>query len=141
VLYNKFNVDGSSPPNNPPPHPNTGYSCVVATTDHWELARCDEQHRVVCQSDTLTIAPISNMLFTIIAYISSVSLILIFSSISPTMARCQVLSKLSQPILLAMGLCPSVRLSVSVCLSQVGVLLKRLNVGSHKQHHTRAQGL
>ena len=31
--------------------------------------------------------------------------------------------------------------SVSVCLSQVGVLLKRLNVGSHKQHHTIAQGL
>ena len=28
---------------------------------------------------------------------------------------------------------------VSVCLSQVGVLLKRLNVGSHKQHHTIAQ--
>jgi len=93
VLYNKFNVDGSSPPNNPPPHPNTNYS-VVATTDHWEVARCDEQRRVVCQSDTLTTAPISNMLFTIIAYISSVSLILIFSSISPTMTRCQVLSKL-----------------------------------------------
>ena len=33
---------------------------------------------------------------------------------------------------LAMGLCPSV--SVCLCLSQVGVLLKRLNVGSHKQH-------
>ena len=31
--------------------------------------------------------------------------------------------------------------SVSVCLSQVGVLLKRLNGGSHKQHHTIAQGL
>ena len=31
--------------------------------------------------------------------------------------------------------CPSVR------LSQVRVLLKRLNVGSHKQHHTIAQGL
>ena len=31
--------------------------------------------------------------------------------------------------------------SVSVCLSQVGVLLKRLNVGSHKQHHTIAQGV
>jgi len=30
---------------------------------------------------------------------------------------------------------------VSVCLSQVGVLLKRLNVGSHKQHRTIAQGL
>ena len=33
---------------------------------------------------------------------------------------------------------------VSVCLSvrpsQVGVLLKRLNVGSHKQHQTIAQG-
>jgi len=28
-----------------------------------------------------------------------------------------------------------------VCLSQVGVLLKRLNVRSHKQHHTIAQGL
>jgi len=31
--------------------------------------------------------------------------------------------------------------SVSVCLSQVGVLLKRQNVGSHKQHHTIPQGL
>ena len=30
---------------------------------------------------------------------------------------------------------------VSVRLSQVGVLLKRLNVGSHKQHHTIVQGL
>ena len=29
---------------------------------------------------------------------------------------------------------------VSVCPSQVGVLLKRLNVGSRKQHHTIAQG-
>jgi len=38
---------------------------------------------------------------------------------------------------LAMGLC----LCLSVCLSQVGVLLKRLNVGSHKQHHTIAQEL
>jgi len=36
---------------------------------------------------------------------------------------------------------PSVRLCPSVCLSQVGVLLKRLNTGSHKQHHTIAQGL
>jgi len=34
-----------------------------------------------------------------------------------------------------------VSVSVSVCLSQVEVLLKRLNVGSHKQHHTIAQGL
>jgi len=32
-----------------------------------------------------------------------------------------------------------VSVSVSVCLSQVGVLLKRLNVGSQKQHHTIAQ--
>ena len=39
---------------------------------------------------------------------------------------------------LAMALCPSVR--PSVCPSQVGVLLKRLNIGSHKQHHTIAQG-
>ena len=40
-----------------------------------------------------------------------------------------------------MGLCLSVSVSVSVCLSQVGVLLKRLNVGLHKQHQTIAQGL
>jgi len=40
---------------------------------------------------------------------------------------------------LAMGLCLSVCPSVSVCLSQVGVLLKRQNVGSHKQHHTIPQ--
>ena len=30
---------------------------------------------------------------------------------------------------------------MSICPSKVGVLLKRLNVGSHKQHHTIAQGL
>jgi len=36
---------------------------------------------------------------------------------------------------LAMALCPSVR------PPQVGVLLKRLNVGSHKQHHTIPQGI
>jgi len=30
---------------------------------------------------------------------------------------------------------------VCVCLSQAGVLLKWQNVGSHKQHHTIAQGL
>jgi len=35
--------------------------------------------------------------------------------------------------------CPSVCLSVRP--SQIGVLLKRLNVGSHKQHHTIAQGI
>jgi len=34
---------------------------------------------------------------------------------------------------LAMGLCP--------CLSQVGVLLKRQNVGPHKQHHTIPPGI
>jgi len=44
---------------------------------------------------------------------------------------------------ISMALCPSVRLSIrlSVRPSQVRVLLKRLNVGSHKQHHTIAQGL
>ena len=36
---------------------------------------------------------------------------------------------------LAMSLC------LSVCLSQVGVLWKWLNVGSQKQHHTIAQGV
>ena len=44
---------------------------------------------------------------------------------------------------LAMGLCPSVCLSVCVCLclSQAGVLLKRQNVGSHKQDHPIPHGL
>ena len=50
-------------------------------------------------------------------------------------------------VVLAMALCLSVSLSVclsvrpSVRPSQVGVLLKWLNVGSHKQHRTIAQGL
>jgi len=35
----------------------------------------------------------------------------------------------------------SVCLSVCVCLSQAGVLLKRQNVGSRKQHRTISQGL
>ena len=34
-----------------------------------------------------------------------------------------------------------VSVSVSVSLSQAGVLLKLQNVGSHKQHRTIAQGL
>jgi len=38
-------------------------------------------------------------------------------------------------VVLAMGLCPC------LCLSQAGVLLKRQNVGSHKQHHMIPQGL
>ena len=56
VLYNKFNVDSSSPPDNPPQRPNSYYNCVVATTGQWRVSRCDEQHHVVCQSDydTLT---------------------------------------------------------------------------------------
>jgi len=37
-----------------------------------------------------------------------------------------------------MAMCPSVRPSVRP--SHVGVLLKRLNVGSHKQQHTIAHG-
>ena len=37
----------------------------------------------------------------------------------------------------AMAVC----LSVCVCLSQVGVLLKWLNIGTRKQRHTIAQGL
>ena len=51
VLYNKFNVDGLSPPDNPPQHPNTDYNCVVATTGHWKVSRCNDRHHVVCQSD------------------------------------------------------------------------------------------
>jgi len=35
----------------------------------------------------------------------------------------------------------SVRVCLSVCLSQAGVLLKRQNVGSHKQHHTIPEGI
>ena len=38
-----------------------------------------------------------------------------------------------------MGLCPSV--CPCPCLSQASVLLKRQNVGSHKQHQTISQGL
>ena len=53
VLYNKFIVDGSSPPDNPARHPNSDYSCAVATADHWRVVRCDGKHGVVCHSDHL----------------------------------------------------------------------------------------
>ena len=36
--------------------------------------------------------------------------------------------------------CVDVSVGLSVCLPQIGVLLKRLNVGSNKQHRTIAQG-
>ena len=50
VLYNKFNVDfnDARPPDNPPRYANSDYSCVVATTGHWKVSRCNEQHLVVC---------------------------------------------------------------------------------------------
>jgi len=65
VLYNKFNVDSSSPPQNPPRNPNSNYNCVVATTGQWRVSRCVERHRVVCQSDTLTGRPYCDNLFTL----------------------------------------------------------------------------
>ena len=49
VLYNKFNVTGFSLPHNPPLHPNSDNNCAVATTGHWRVSRCNEQHLVVCQ--------------------------------------------------------------------------------------------
>ena len=64
VLYNKFNVTSSSPPDNPPQHPNSDYNCVVATTGRqWRVSRCDEQRRVVCRSDYDTL-PIAGIMTT-----------------------------------------------------------------------------
>jgi len=48
VLYNKFNVDSSSPRDSP-----TNYMCVVATSSQWQLSRCSQQHPVVFHSDHL----------------------------------------------------------------------------------------
>jgi len=42
-------------------------------------------------------------------------------------------------IVMRLSVCPLVRLSI--CLSQISVLLKWLNIGTRKQHHTIAQGL
>jgi len=52
VLYNKFNVDSSIPPDNPPRLSTTrNYSCVIAVAvGQWKLSRCTEPHCVVCQS-------------------------------------------------------------------------------------------
>jgi len=68
VLYNKFNDDYSSPPDNPPQHPDSDYNCVVATTGPWRVSRCDEQRRVVCQSDMLIGIIIYDNLFTTIRF-------------------------------------------------------------------------
>jgi len=54
-------------------------------------------------------------------------------------ARCYASAVLVMALCLSVCLHPSVCLSV--CPSQVSVLLKRLNVGSHEQHHTIAHGL
>jgi len=50
MLYNKFKVESVFPPDKPLQHPNTDYNCVVATTGHWKVSRCDDRHHVVCQS-------------------------------------------------------------------------------------------
>ena len=58
---------------------------------------------------------------------------------APGIVPCIFTARCYASAVLAMALCPSVRQSVRP--SQVGVLLKRLNVGSYKQHHTIAHGL
>jgi len=50
-------------------------------------------------------------------------------------ARCYASAVLETGLSLCLSVC------VCLCLSQVRVLLKRLNVGSHKQHHMIAQGI
>jgi len=52
-----------------------------------------------------------------------------------SLARHVFIARCYASVVLAMALC------LSVCPSQVGVLLKRLNIRSHKQHHAIAQGL
>ena len=64
-------------------------------------------------------------------YYSARKPILIFT------ARCYTSAVLAMGLCLCLSVCPS----VSVCLSQVGVLLKRLNGGSRKQHRTIPHGL
>jgi len=51
------------------------------------------------------------------------------------------ISATAWPIFTAWCYASTVLASVCLCLSQVGVLLKRLNRGSQKQHHTIARGL
>jgi len=52
VIYNKFDVTSSTPPENPPYYVNSEYNCVVATTGYWRLSRCLDRQRVVCQSQS-----------------------------------------------------------------------------------------
>jgi len=68
VLYNKLNVDSSSPQ-----HPSANYSCVVAINDQWRVSRCDERHHVVCQSNHDTLPGI--MIVFLLQVISSTSCI------------------------------------------------------------------
>ena len=49
VMYNKFNISSSSPPDS-----ESVYSCAVAmTSGQWRISRCHDRHLVVCQSDHL----------------------------------------------------------------------------------------
>ena len=82
----------------------------------WDWARC-----ITCIFMALKLQKICKKKFSLLQNIKQ--------SYNVFTARCYASA------VLAMALCPSVR------PSQVGVLLKRLNVGSHKQHRTIAQGL
>jgi len=67
-----------------------------------------------------------------------------YGDISSTQQHSNSGTLLTKKTLVSVGIsCRHVCLSVclSVRLSQVGVLLKRLHVGSHEQRHTIAQGL
>ena len=95
---------------------------------HHQVRVASEGRRVVAPRLTARlqrspIGPTTNMIMNTLLVAKSPWKITVFT------ARCYASA------VLAMALC------LSVCLSQVGVLLKRLNVGSHKQHHTIPQRL
>jgi len=49
VMYHKFDISASSPPDS-----DSDYSCAVATASgQWRISRCHDRHFVVCQSDHL----------------------------------------------------------------------------------------
>ena len=97
---------------------------------HHQVRVASEGRRVVAPRLTARlqrspIGPTTNMIMNTLLVAKSPWKITVFT------ARCYASA------VLAMALCLSV--SLSLCLSQVGVQLKRLKARSDKQHHTIAQ--
>ena len=120
---------------------------AVKSSQFWQQKAKDLTHLVKFHTQILkSSAMVLSALSTRLSCVRAVTSLPLRKSFRTSASRFPALSRVFTArayalAVYAMVVCLSVCLSVCLCLSQVGVLLKWLNIGTRKQRHTIAQGL